>query len=54
MRRKQSPPGCADVDRVSMALLASGMMPSPYSRILPIAVLLYGAWAQRAGVSGWP
>jgi MFS family permease len=37
---------------VSMALLASGMMLSPYSHILPIAVLLYGAMGSARGVSG--
>ncbi|HZE27988.1 MAG TPA: MFS transporter [Terriglobales bacterium] len=36
----------------SMALLASGMMLSPYSRILPIAVLLYGVMGSARGVSG--
>jgi DHA3 family macrolide efflux protein-like MFS transporter len=37
---------------VSMAILAGGMMLSPYSRILPIAVLLYGAMGSARGVSG--
>ncbi len=37
---------------ISMALLASGMMLSPYSRILPVAGLLYGAMGSARGVSG--
>ena len=36
----------------SMALLASGMMLSPYSRLLPLAVLLYGVMGSARGVSG--
>jgi len=37
---------------VSMAILAGGMLLSPYSSWLPIAVLLYGAMGSARGVSG--
>jgi MFS family permease len=37
---------------VSMAFLASFMTVSPYARVLPIAVLLYGVMGSARGVSG--